>query len=41
MKTSGDLPRNTGSLFPSSLGSNSSSSGVVPAGYVETAGARN
>jgi len=40
-RASGDLPRNTSSLFPSSLGSNSSGSGVVSAGYVEPGAARN
>jgi hypothetical protein len=41
MKTSGDFsPRNISSLSPSSLGSNSSSAGVVPAGYSQPSDAR-
>ena len=41
-RNSGDFsPRSISSLSPSSLGSNSSSSGVVPAGYVQTSDARN
>ena len=41
-RTSGDFsPRNISSLSPSSLGSNSSGSGVVPAGYTQTSDARN
>jgi hypothetical protein len=40
MKASGDLPRNPNNLFSSSLGNNSGSSGVVPAGYAETPSTR-
>jgi hypothetical protein len=42
MKTSGDFsPRNINSLSSSSAGSNSGSSGVVPASYTQTSDARN